>query len=567
MADYDQIMKALRNAHAAGDTAAATRLAAMAKAAKGGASGFGGGATAGGGSERQIEGAGWDVAKSAGAGLARGTAGLLGLPGTLGDLGGRAIVGAINAATDGDMTYGPESKMSGGALSKALGAATGGATDYQPSTTAGKYAGTVGEFLPGAAAMGGMSPGNLARFGVVPGVASEAAGQATEGTAAEPFARAAAAMAAPVAVGALEKGIRSVISPYGGADPERLKLAKVLDDYGVPITAGQRVGSETLRRTEAATGRGQAITGDQGEAFTSAVLKTAGINSKRATADVLDDAAKRIGAVFDDVVSGVDVTPDAPSLTKMSAALKVYRDLTPKGSAPPIFENINREMVKSFRSGAAVPASTVKTWRSTVSKLTRSPDAATREAAIGMMDAIDDTINAGLVAAGKPEAIAKLATARGEYRNLLAIEKAASGAGEGAATGILSPSAVRNAVVVQGRGSYAKGRRGEIADIARAGEAILKPLPRPGTAGELAALGVPGGIGIGVGSGIGASLAGPTGAAIGGVAGALLPPALRAAKAGPLQSYLANQLVNPGGSAFDPRLMGALPGLLSQGNK
>lgn len=34
MADYDQIMKALRNAHAAGDTAAATRLAAMAKAAK-----------------------------------------------------------------------------------------------------------------------------------------------------------------------------------------------------------------------------------------------------------------------------------------------------------------------------------------------------------------------------------------------------------------------------------------------------------------------------------------------------------------------------------------------------
>lgn len=34
MADYDQIMKALRNAHAAGDTAAAKRLAAMAKAAK-----------------------------------------------------------------------------------------------------------------------------------------------------------------------------------------------------------------------------------------------------------------------------------------------------------------------------------------------------------------------------------------------------------------------------------------------------------------------------------------------------------------------------------------------------
>lgn len=36
MADYDQIMRALRNAHAAGDTAAAKRLAEMAKAAKAG---------------------------------------------------------------------------------------------------------------------------------------------------------------------------------------------------------------------------------------------------------------------------------------------------------------------------------------------------------------------------------------------------------------------------------------------------------------------------------------------------------------------------------------------------
>ena len=34
MAEYDQIMQALRNAHAAGDTAAAQRLAQMAKAAK-----------------------------------------------------------------------------------------------------------------------------------------------------------------------------------------------------------------------------------------------------------------------------------------------------------------------------------------------------------------------------------------------------------------------------------------------------------------------------------------------------------------------------------------------------
>ena len=35
MAEYEQIMRALRNAHAAGDTAAAQRLAQMAQAARG----------------------------------------------------------------------------------------------------------------------------------------------------------------------------------------------------------------------------------------------------------------------------------------------------------------------------------------------------------------------------------------------------------------------------------------------------------------------------------------------------------------------------------------------------
>jgi hypothetical protein len=65
---------------------------------------------------------------------------------------------------------------------------------YKPQTTAGEYANTVGQFVPGAVA----GPGGVVRKGalaVVPGMASEAAGQITEGTALEPYARVAGALA------------------------------------------------------------------------------------------------------------------------------------------------------------------------------------------------------------------------------------------------------------------------------------------------------------------------------------------------------------------------------------
>lgn len=68
--------------------------------------------------------------------------------------------------------------------------------EYQPQTTAGRYAKTAAEF----GAQGAVMPGSLARnvigYGIVPGLASEAAGQATEGSQYEPWARAGAGLAA-----------------------------------------------------------------------------------------------------------------------------------------------------------------------------------------------------------------------------------------------------------------------------------------------------------------------------------------------------------------------------------
>jgi hypothetical protein len=70
----------------------------------------------------------------------------------------------------------------------------GQAMDYKPTTKAGEYAKTAGEFLPAAFGGGGGLIARGARV-LVPAVSSEAAGQLTKGTKGEPVARFLAALA------------------------------------------------------------------------------------------------------------------------------------------------------------------------------------------------------------------------------------------------------------------------------------------------------------------------------------------------------------------------------------
>ena len=79
------------------------------------------------------------------------------------------------------------------ALHSAFNAATG-EPDYVPQTTAGRYAQTVGAFLPQAVATGGAGVGNIVRQAVAPAIASQAAGDAAKGTALEGPARMGAAL-------------------------------------------------------------------------------------------------------------------------------------------------------------------------------------------------------------------------------------------------------------------------------------------------------------------------------------------------------------------------------------
>lgn len=157
-----------------------------------------------------------DVVKSAGSGIVKGAAALAGTIGDYSDFGAKGLEKASDFVSDklGIDRYQPPSPD---AREKSLlnyvptaASLTKNFEDnvtplHVPETTAGKFAETVGEFAP--AALGG--PGGVGKKlitqAVIPGVASEAAGEATEGSSLEPYARALAGVGAGVGAGILSR--------------------------------------------------------------------------------------------------------------------------------------------------------------------------------------------------------------------------------------------------------------------------------------------------------------------------------------------------------------------------
>lgn len=117
---------------------------------------------------------------------------------------------------------------------------------YEPQTTAGRYVKTGVEFVPSAV----LGPGNMARnaiaLGIVPGLASEAAGQATEGTAYEPWARAGAAVLSgatghwATAPNAAESAVGQAARGATAAQVDQAEqLFQAAQQQGLPITRAE----------------------------------------------------------------------------------------------------------------------------------------------------------------------------------------------------------------------------------------------------------------------------------------------------------------------------------------
>lgn len=118
---------------------------------------------------------------------------------------------------------------------------------YEPTSTAGKFSSAAGEFAPGGAI--GRAENivrNVIGYGIIPGLASEGAGQAFKGSAAEPYARAAGAIGAGFGTAAAQRlgsAERLVKNATEGMTPAQLDQMEALflqaQREGIPISRAE----------------------------------------------------------------------------------------------------------------------------------------------------------------------------------------------------------------------------------------------------------------------------------------------------------------------------------------
>lgn len=515
-----------------------------------------------------------DVVKSAGSGMVKGLVGVGALPGTIEQL-GRMGINYANRQFGGkeDIVSNTPQVFPNYPAAKQIVENKLTGSLYDPQTVPGKYAGTAGEFATGMLFPAGRAStlGERAMLNVAgPAVASETAGQLTEGTAAETYARVAGALVG----GQLPQTIGRAVSP-NVIDPQRARAGQVLAQEGVPLTAGDRTGSKAVRWMESnaadtplSGNRAQVVKEQQAERFTQAALRRAGINEPRATPDVLDQAFTRIGQDFDTVAQNLTV-PVTPNLAQQAQTIaQRYERITEPTLQNPLVRQLADDLANRAQPAGGLPVAqsmlgdVYRGWRSDLGAAARGAGSArvqdhrTERAIYEMQRLLDDAAEQYLRGTN-PQLADTWRRARTEYRNLLPIERAATAAGENAALGLISPAQLRNATIsLHGRRNYARGD-GDFADLARSGEALLKPLPQSGTNPRaMASAG---------GAAIGSALFSIPGAA----AGALAPMAGQAmlgrmTMSAPMQAYLQNQLMAgtrqmPAGSR-----VGVIPGTVVQ---
>lgn len=428
-----------------------------------------------------------DVAKSTGSGLVRGTTGMIDTALT----GGRPAPGQFTTAP-----IDPNKPLSEQSVKiiqndvAPVAPVTNFATEkmpnvmsYEPTSTAGGYGQTIGEFAPGMLFPAGR--GRIldrAIYNVVaPAVASETAGLVSQeffpdNESAEAFARLAGGfMGGPLAKG-LETGVRAVRKPTN-VDP----LMATLERNGVSTTAGNYARDPQLLAREAAAPRTAEILANQPMQFRDAALRAARVpvpNETQTVMDVLERARKQAGSTYSRVTQNLPMVPSRLHATRMRNIAADYSTKIEAGLESGTIKQVQQAIENSFRTGVPISAKQIGNWRSAVSEATRSGSSVARQSAIETLKVLDDVIGRSLAQAGRADDIALLGQARAQYRDILALEGGLLKSGKLGDEGLITPNALVSSLTNQGKEAFMRGRRGELADLARAGRARLVPVEK-----------------------------------------------------------------------------------------
>jgi len=434
---------------------------------------------------------------------------------------------------------------------------------YQPQTMPGQFANTAAEFVPGAVALGpggGLRAmlGNAAKFGVVPGVTSEGAGQLARAAAPdlEGPARFVGALVGPFAASAA----RRVVTPNqsrGGT----LDAAVRLEAEGIPTTGGQRTGNMQMQRREAQA-LGGAPSADFHETqlrqFTRAVARRAGVE----TDDLMPETVLGIAAQFDDrfrSLAGVsDTQLTQQTMQRVATALRNYNSSTSQVTRIPRVPEIVNEIRRYWQRGGRIAGEEYQDLRSFLGREAQRLAGSNYQAASALREmqrALDDAMGASLT---DPRFRAAWAELRSQYSNWVPIQDSLLSTGaDTALRGLVSPQVLLN-VLKRGNNkrSYVRGI-GDLNRLARDGASLIRAPSTSGTAENLfAKIANKGGGALPAASGAAAGLAAsggdPMTAMMSALAAQGAKSGLERAKAsfmfsGPGRAYYSNQLLPAAG--------------------
>jgi len=343
------------------------------------------------------------------------------------------------------------------------------------------------------------------------------------------------------------------------------RLVGVLQNEGVPLSAGQQVGNIPLKYMESQVSQlpggsllAENPTANQSQNLVQAALRHAGVDATAATPEVLNKAHADIGGEIGSIIQGKTFIPDSQFQNDLKMVEKDYARRLPTDKKPVIQSYLDDLQGMRFKFTGDIYQKT-RTNIGTAIREQNGPQGNKdlQRALIDVRDSMDSLVDRSLFATD-PAAVENLAAARQKYANLLTIEDAVARSGSTGARGELDPSALFAAAKAsQGARQVVRGF-GDLTSLGTAAKALLPSPSNSGTATraapyELARNIITGGsIGYGVGGTPGALIGGAVSGGLPALGGALVNSPL-------MQAYYRNQLLPGPALKFG---YGAIPGLL-----
>ena len=430
---------------------------------------------------------------STGAGAARGAAATVDAIGPLAggfvdivNRGGQKVAEILGLVPEGTSTMAP--KAPAPTVRDKVAELTGGYSEYESPLKIGQYGGTIGEFGGGAAILPIGGPLRSVGSSVLPAIASETAGQATAGTEYEDMARIAAAVSVPAAQAALTPTMRRIASGPSAdvkaniTGSTRPQSVETLERAGVTdVSAGQKIGSEALMRLEdnlgpsttAQTQLTQAVAREAGIVSDAGVISQSAIQSNLAR---LRDGFNRA----DDLAGGIPTQVEGMNAVNLVSAAE---EMMSEGvKVPKVLVNVANEIGNAFVDGKVLNAATIKQMRAKLNKALKTYAPAMdkqieRELAEDLLETLDDMVKRQ-ISETSPEFLDEFAKIRQQYRAHLTMERALTGGGAAKAAGIITPESLASATARREGVSYTRGTGSDLAELARASQEVLTPLPR-----------------------------------------------------------------------------------------